>query len=409
MNQMRCISFAGQGSLKKRRYCRDTTCIETDIVQEAIYHLYHPEDITLLLSDPAAAGLASLLESRNIPVKKTWIPYGTDETQLFEIFSTMCNAVHEKEEVMFDITSGCHSLPFMTFLAASYLKSVHNVRISGIIYAPEVQDDGFCRFVDLKPMMEIPDWIAGVRAVTSYVDAEPVYTLFNNLQGTIHRSGTEKNPPVRLTGFATLLKQFSDSVRLARPVEALYAASGIVRDIDEVNEELERFAPTLIPVLAAARDLSGMAAEPEPDRCSFAYVEKQIVLISFQIEKGLYLQAVTLAREVLITLLMILMDLETLWRDADIRHQVSRTLTGGGLLMQQKLFEKTKYSDILTKYPDWKEMVLIWVRISDLRNNLAHCGMNLRNDSVRSIRKRASDILPDLERFMVLCKALKKI
>ena len=29
--------------------------------------------------------------------------------------------------------------------------------------------------------------------------------------------------------------------------------------------------------------------------------------------------------------------------------------------------------------------------------------MNQRDDSVRSIRKRASDILPDIERFFNLC------
>ena len=97
------------------------------------------------------------------------------------------------------------------------------------------------------------------------------------------------------------------------------------------------------------------------------------------------------------------MGLDADWRDADIRHEVSRTLTGGSLAMQNQPYEKTQYSDDLIRYDDWKEMVLIWTRISDLRNNLAHCGMNQRDDSVRSIRKRASDILPDIERFYLFC------
>ncbi|MDD3574108.1 MAG: hypothetical protein PHD71_03635, partial [Methanospirillum sp.] len=87
----------------------------------------------------------------------------------------------------------------------------------------------------------------------------------------------------------------------------------------------------------------------------------------------------------------------------DIRHEVSRTLTGGSLAMQKKPFDKTCYSDELARHPDWKEMILIWTRISDLRNNLAHCGMNQRDDSIRSIRKRASGILPDVERFFAMC------
>ncbi len=403
MNQMRCISFAGPGLWVKKRYCRDTVCIETDLVQEAIFHLYEPDEIIICLSDPTAAGLASELEGRNIPIQKLWIPFGTDESQLWEIFSTICGVVRDKEEILFDITAGCHSLPFMTFLAASYLRSVRHVTLAGVIYAPATGDDGFCRFVDLKPMMDILDWIAGVKAITKYVDAEPMYVLLNDLQGNIHRSGEDPNPPVRLTSWAGLLWQFSDAVRLARPVDALYAASGAVRDIDGINEELLRFAPSLIPVLAATRDLSDLAAEPEMAQNMGEYVRKQIRLIGFQLEKGLFLQAVTLGREVLITLLMIRMGLDADWRDADIRHEVSRTLTGGSLAMQNRPYEKTRYSDDLTRYDDWKEMVLIWTRISDLRNNLAHCGMNQRDDSIRSIRKRASDILPDIERFYLFC------
>ncbi|HOL42051.1 MAG TPA: TM1812 family CRISPR-associated protein, partial [Methanospirillum sp.] len=166
---------------------------------------------------------------------------------------------------------------------------------------------------------------------------------------------------------------------------------------------LNRFAPHLIPVLAVTGGLLELAAEPDMAQSMSEYVRKQIRLIAFQLEKGLFLQAVTLGREVLITLYMIRMCLDSDWRDADVRHEVSRTLTGGSLAMQNRPYEKTRYSDDLIRYPDWKELVLIWTRISDLRNNLAHCGMNLRDDSVRSIRKRASDILSDIERFFFLC------
>lgn len=408
MNQMRCISFAGPGLWEMKRYCRDTICIETDLVQEAIFHLYEPDEMIICLSDPKAAGIASALEGRNIPVHKLWIPFGTDESQLFKMFGIICNTVRDKEDILFDITAGCHSLPFMTFLAASYLRSVRSVSIAGVIYAPVTGDDGFCRFVDLRPMMDILDWISGVQALIRYVDAEPVYRLLHDLQGRIHRSGEDPNPPVRLTGWASLLWQFSDAVRLARPVDALYAASGAFHDIDGINEELDRFAPYLIPVLAATGGLSELAAEPDMAQSMGEYVRKQIRLIAFQLEKGLFLQAVTLGREVLITSCMIRMGLDSDWRDADIRHEVSRTLTGGSLAMQNRPYEKTRYSDDLIRYPDWTELVLIWTRISDLRNNLAHCGMNLRDDSVRSIRKRASDILSDIERFFFLCVPEKR-
>jgi len=404
MNQMRCISFIGPGVRDKKRYCMETTCIETDLVQEAIWGLYQPEEIIVCLSDPMAASLAAELDGRGILTRKLWIPYGTHEDQLWEIFSLLCGVVRDGEKILFDITAGCHSLPFITFLTASYLRSVRNVKITGVIYAPGTGDDGFCRFVDLKPLMHVLDWISGIHAVTHYNDAKPVKALLSGMQNTIHRSGDDPSPPVRMSSWASLLENFSDAVRLARPVDALYAAEGIVNGIGPVSDELSRYAPSLIPVIAGTKSLSGLAGEPEPSGCSYEYAEKQIRLIEYQIEKGLYLQAVTLGREVLITLVMIRIGKGGDWRDADIRHTMSRTLTGGALALQQKNYEKTGFSENVAGIFGWKEMVQIWLRISDLRNNLAHCGMNQRDDSVRSIRRRASDILPDLERFRELCE-----
>lgn len=401
---MRCISFGGPRSFYKRRYCRNTLCIETDLVQEAIWRLYNPEEIILCLTNPAWATVASDLEGRDVPVKKLWIPYGTDEKQLFEIFTSISGVVRSGEDILFDISEGGQSLPFITFLAASYVRSIMQVTITGVIYSPPPGDDGFSRFVDLKPMMNILDWIEGVKAVTVYLDAKPVRELLKVVQGNIHRSGDFLQPPVRLSGWASILEQFCDSVRLARPVDAMYAASGVVNGIEPVSSELCMYAPSLIPVINVISSLSDIAAEPGSSDCSYEYVRHQVRLIRFQVEKGLYLQAVTLGREVLITLVMIRLGRGTFWKDADLRHQFSRTLTGGALGIQNKPYEKTEYSDDASNLGSWKEMVRIWLKISDLRNNFAHCGMNQRDDSVRSLKKRAMDIIPDIECFLEICE-----
>lgn len=404
MIEMRCISFAGAGIRDRRRFCRDTDGLVTDLVQEAIWELYQPEEIILCLSDPSAATVASELERRGVRLQKLWIPAGTDEGQLWEIFSTICGAVNDGEKILFDITAGCHSLPFITFLAASYLRSTRDISLSGIIYAPACGDDGFCRFVDLRSLMHVLDWIAGVHAINRFVDAEPLRDLLSGMQDSVHRRREDPDPPTHLTGWSTLLGQFCDAVRLARPVEAMYAASGVVNGIEPVSSELSRYAPSLVRVIAGTSSLSSLAAGPEGN-CSPDYVRRQILLIRYQVEKGLYLQAVTLSREVLITLFMIRMGHGDEWRNADVRHQFSRTLTGGSLSLQQQEYEKTLYSNDLTRIYGWKELVRIWIRISDLRNNLAHCGMNLRNDSIRSIKRLASDILPDIERFREICES----
>jgi len=401
---MRCISFAGSGIYQNQRYCRDNLCVETDLTQEAIWRLYGPDEIILCLSDPSGARIASDLDGRKIPLKKLWIPFGTDEKQLYEIFSTICGVVIRGEEILFEITAGYHSLPFITLVASSYLHSVMQVTITGIVYAPGPGDDGFCRFVDLKPIMNILNWIKSVNALTDYLDAEPIIGLLSSLQTEIHRSGKYPDPPVRLTGWSTLLGKFCDSIQLARPVDAMYAAYGITREAETVRKELHMYAPSLVPVINEISVITGLAAEPEVSGCSYEYVRKQVRLIDYQIEKGLYLQAVTLGREVLITLLMIKTGFGMEWKDTDLRHEFSRTLTGGALSLQKKEYKLTEYSSEISGIKSWKEMVMIWIKISELRNNLAHCGMTRRNDSVKSLKIRTKEILPNIERFMELCE-----
>jgi len=48
----------------------------------------------------------------------------------------MGGIANEGEEMLIEITGGCHALPFVISLAATYLREVKNIRIVGVIYAP---------------------------------------------------------------------------------------------------------------------------------------------------------------------------------------------------------------------------------------------------------------------------------
>ncbi len=400
---MRCISFLGSVKPDKRRVCRADLCIETDLVQEAIYHLYHPDEIILCISDPASAGIAASLTARSVPVRIVWIPSGTDEDQLWTIFSLICSEVSPGEEILFDITNGCHSLPFLAFLIASYLKTVSQVTVTGVIYLPAPDDHGFSRFVNLLPLMSVLDWIAGVRALTTYTDARPLRLLLSGLQAGLHRTQTIPDPPTRLSGWAHLLENFCHAVRLSRPIDALYAAEGIVSGLPEVSGELDRVAPSLVPILSSIDPLRPLASPPPDRECSIPYLRSQLALIRYQVTSGLYFQAVSLSREVLVSGVMILTGHAGEWLDADLRHEISRTLTGSALARQGKLFETTPHSHKVTSLAGWEEMVTIWIRVSDLRNDLAHCGMNLREERVQSLLKRAARIPEETCAFLDYC------
>lgn len=376
------------------RFCRGDRCIESDLVQEAVWNFWDLDEIILCISDPNLAPVAAECEERGIAIRKLWIPDGSTEDDLWETFTLLGEVAEDGEEILFDITGGCHALPFVISLAATYLREIRRVRVSGVIYAPPPDEYGLRHFVDLKSLMSVSDWITGVKAVTSYTDATPVRRLLTGLQSGIHREHEEPDPPTHLIGWSHLLGSFTSAVRLARPIDALYAGFGINHDLPAVKEEVTRFAPSLVPMMGDMHIICRMAAPPPGTGLTPEYLMLQYRLITYQIDKGLDFQAASLSREWLISATMLVFEVGHQWLDARCRHLVSRTLTGMALTMQGKPAESTVFSLKLGKKQNNKEMVRIWERVSDLRNDLAHCGMNERDESLKSILKRTA-LLPD--------------
>ena len=399
---MRCISCIGPADQGEMRFCRDDQCVVTSLVHEAVWRLWQPDEMILVIWDPREAHIASACESRGIQVQKLWIPEGTGRDDLWETFTLLGEVAKPGEEILFDITGGCHAIPFIIAHAAVYLKEVRKVRISGIIYATVPDEHGLRHFADLLPLTGVNDWISGVKSLNESADAAPLGILMNGLQRHIHRDPAEPDPPTRLSSWSSLLGTFMAAVRLSRPVDALYAGWGIIRDLPGVREEIHRFAPALSPIIDTIEPIRAMAAPPPKEGLSPGYLLKQLILVRYQIEKGLDFQAASLSREWLISCTILLVGAGEEWLDAGTRHTASRTLTGIVLTMQDKPADTTMYTPVLQSREGIREMAAIWERVSALRNDLAHCGMNQREETIRSIRRRSDGLPDDLIRFSIL-------
>ena len=272
-----------------------------------------------------------------------------------------------------------------------------------MVYATTPDEHSMRHFVDLKPLMGVIDWISGVKTLSEFTDATRIQTLLTRLQGDLHRTDTGREPPTHLKGWAHLLGSFTSAVHLNRPVDALYAGWGITKDIPVVRDELNRFAPALTPMMEEIHTIREMAAPPPGQGITPQYLMMQHNLIRYQIRKGLDVQAASLSREWLISGTMILLGNSDRWQDAEVRHTVSRTLTGLALTLQGVKSETTKYSHLLLEITGWRNMVGIWERVSDLRNDLAHCGMNERDESLKSLLKRTARLPDELLEFAQIC------
>ena len=114
-------------------------------------------------------------------------------------------------------------------------------------------------------------------------------------------------------------------------------------------------------------------------------------------DNGLLIQAVELAREWFVNYLILRLNYRTSeWLRRDVRHTVELTITG---LLRKRLGESytpTGLMDRLESFEDCDEIVEIWNVLSQLRNDLAHCGMNPNPRSIRKIFEDSEELVEKL-------------
>ena len=92
------------------------------------------------------------------------IPDGADENELWSLFQTVVDAVDEQEEVIFDITHGYRSLPFLSLLAVAYLRQIKQIELRAILYGNfEARDRSVephrTPVIDLSRFVSLFDWM----------------------------------------------------------------------------------------------------------------------------------------------------------------------------------------------------------------------------------------------------------
>lgn len=119
-------------------------------------------------------------------------------------------------------------------------------------------------------------------------------------------------------------------------------------------------------------------------------LHRQLRLIRHYLKKGLVVQAVTLAREWIVSLLVFWRG-EGDWLDRPAREEVEKafgaaaTRSRGGTVSLPEWF---------ASLPGGEKIVQLWNGLAELRNALAHCAMSRGAPSVQTILAKTQD-LPD--------------
>jgi CRISPR-associated DxTHG motif protein len=403
------VTYVWRGEEQERSH---TTCL----FPEALARIFEPKKVIVFVTETAKNHRPSESEPRYVEMlqdklghRVEWvdIPEGRSEQELWEIFDRVASAVDEGDTILLDITHGFRSMPMIVFPIASYLRKTKGVVIERIVYGafearnpyrtPPQSEDRVPIF-DLTPLLELLDWTSGAEALLERGDAGLIADKMIAAHQTLRLTGT--GTPARLKTLGQKLQDFSQALHLSRPREVMRTAHELLSLLEEARDEFQRWAlPFALLAEQIRRELEPLAFA-KPDALSRENLERQVGLVEYYLRKGLVVQAITLAREWVVSFVLLYGGKEE-WREGWLKHsnreEAEQALGAAAARLRGENAEPPEWFDRLSNKEELGEL---WNKLGNLRNDLAHCAMRENARSARAIEQDAQKISQELRKLL---------
>lgn len=401
---MKALTFLGAGRYQTVTYVWEGRSHTTSLFPEALAQVFRPKEVIVFVTETAKKNRPSHTELTYVErlqqklgnrVCFVDIPEGRSESELWEIFDRVAGAVGEGERVILDITHAFRSIPMIVFAVAAYLRRTKRVTIERIVYGAyearepyreQPQPEDRAPIFDLTPLLELLDWTSGAEALLKRGDAGLIADKMIAAHQSLWRTG--RGTPEKLKKLGQKLQTFSQALYLNRPREVLRTANELLPLLEQERRELEQWAKPF----AAIADHIWKEIEPlalaEPDTLSREHLERQLRLVEYYIRKGLLVQAVTLAREWVVSFVLLWRGSGDWLRRAD-REEAERALGASAARVRG---EDAEVPDWFAELPQGEGLTQLWNQLGQLRNDLAHCAMSTDAWSVQAIEQDAQTI-----------------
>ena len=413
---MKAFTFLGRGPLHESIYSYQEQYCETRFFAEALVSFFEPDTLVVFATVKAAqepvsvedktdrlTATQNLLNDRTEVIPVT-IPEGENENQLWEIFNIVVNEIQDEDRLLFDITHGFRSLPFPTFLALAYVRNVkRDVEIERVVYGAY---DAVERVNPIKPVFDLTpfvgllDWIGAVSVFQQTGNAQPIANLVAAAQNMPYKLGLSGNLPIHLKNMASRLSDLSDALLTNRILAAQAAAAALITQLDEAKQEVANWAQPFDVLLDQMQTTYQPLAlqNPETPENRWESLIRQYQQIKWYIQNQQYLQAITLAREWLIS-----WGCYQLNRDwISERYEVEQMM---GELGRAKREKRDLPNLPISNVKHGEKSIELFNDLHVLRNDMAHCGMrsnpipaNRAITQIKNIVERLNDFLCGIQR-----------
>lgn len=371
------ISFLGLGPRNgygSTNYQFENGSFETNLMPHAVYEAIQPDELIVVGTEKSNVKYREAL-SKHCSFTSLTVPNGRSEKEWWQVFDTITSAIPESADLTIDITHGFRSLPVIALSIALYLEAARNVNVEGILYAPyDPQSTETTPVLNLAPFLDMIEWSVAARQFVRDGNADVLARKMDALQGNAHRRGVE-NPPVRIKPAGDQLKDLAEALSVVRTEEVAVERAGTL--IETLSEARRESSEASIPGVKPLGELLKQAQDRvRPFETDALFSEQgfaaQAEMMRFLLETNQLQQAVTLAREAMISYQAVSMDLspEPATRDEQESSGRSQATHALGALAHEVRSVDSSLSD------QEKKVAQLWNQITNCRNDINHAGMN---------------------------------
>ena len=392
------ITFLGT-RVRETKYQYQGSIYEGRVFGEAMRQFLDFDEMLALVTPEAHEQAFPVLEELGDPrIRAVRIPTARTSEEMWETFGILTRHVGAGDRVVFDITHALRSIPFLVFLAAAYLRRAKEVQIDQVLYgALELGRDGPAPVIDLTDMVHLLDWLMATNQFVHTGDARYLARLLDQ-EGRRRRSSA-----LRKAGEE--LEALSLGMMLCRPLEVMERAGRLAQALTNAQDDLAQWAPPFgllvdrIEQEYASRALRG-ATEPEN---LVASLRRQLELIRWYMDNNQVMQAVTLAREWIVTAVGWRLKGEFVLKRGE-REALEWGLGGVTRAKRGEGNRPEPPSDLspegraIWEWPERETLQRLWNLATGIRNDLNHAGMGINARKAGKLARDAREkLMPGLE------------
>lgn len=409
MSQTKIITFLGAIARKTTYRYQDKDYVG-EVFAQALREFCQYDTMLVCVTELAKEKTFPVLEALNDPrIQEVKIPTGRTTDEMWETFKIITERVDQEDCVIFDITHGLRSLPFLVFLFAAYLKAAKNVSIKAIYYgALELSDskNGIpAPVIDLSEFISIIDWLTATTRFVKIGDGQPLSEL---LKKSIPSNEELKNDPETrsikklLKKSAEAIENISIALSVTRPIETMESAADLEKILEEAKDSFnQRAKPFSLLSEKIVQEYGQFALENPKEKANLVKnISLQLKMIQWYLKRDKVVQATTLAREWLISVLVLKFGLTNqMFDNKKGRKYVEYALNNAAekLRPNHRQITPSECDEQFNALPKATELAKVWSQMTELRNDIAHVGMNLQPNNAAKLKKQAVSLYPKLE------------